>query len=176
MRCSLSRRRRSVRRAQAQADTIRNDSNSPATEQVTEDALSTAEKAATNYATNYLRTDVCNLPGPAEQAVPDVILDPPLAPQPAPVPQFLPQQEHDAYTAEEADVPKDNNNAEKATESIKNKSLENSAKQRLYNFICYFCDKEFETEDLIKDHTEFEHRSRRARIKRVKPQTAILSD
>ena len=120
--CSPSRRRRTVRCAQAQAYSIRNDSNSPATEQVSEDASSTAEKAATNYATNNLRTDVCNLPGPAEQAVPDVILDPPLAPQ------LLPQQEHDAYTAGEADIPKDNNNAEKATELIENKSVENSAK------------------------------------------------
>ena len=73
----------------------------------------------------------------------------------------------EAYTAEQADIPKYNYDAEKATEFIKSKSKENSSKQQLKTLICLFCDKKFENEDLIKDHTNIEHKSGRLRFKRI---------
>ena len=76
-------------------------------------------------------------------------------------------QHPEAHTAEQADIQKDNYNAAKATKSIENMSEENSAEEQPKNLICYFCDKGFENEDLIKDHTEIEHNSRRVRIKRI---------
>ena len=93
MRLSPSRRRRSARRAQAQAAKLRNDFKSAVAEQVTAGSLSTAEKAVTNGATENLNTDhqICN--PPAEQAEPEVILDQPVALQPTPVAQH--QQEQD---------------------------------------------------------------------------------
>ena len=76
-------------------------------------------------------------------------------------------QHPEAYTAEQADIPKYNYDAEKATEFIKSKSKENSAKQQLKTLICLFCDKKFENEELIKDHTNIEHKSGRLRFKRI---------
>ena len=54
---------------------------------------------------------------------------------------------------------------EKATKSIQQKIEVNSANQ-LMSLVCNYCDKEFENEVLLQNHTRIDHRSGRVRIKR----------
>ena len=55
--------------------------------------------------------------------------------------------------------------AEKATKSLENK-FEAFSTNQCKNIVCYFCEKEFENEELLQNHTRIDHGSRRIRIKR----------
>ena len=54
---------------------------------------------------------------------------------------------------------------EKATKSIQNMFEEMSVNQ-CKNIVCYYCDKQFEKEEVLKIHTRIDHGSGRIRIKR----------
>ena len=71
-------------------------------------------------------------------------------------------QHFEAKAAEQANLPLDEK------ESIQNKSEANSAHQQLKNLlICNYCDKGFANEDMLRNHTEIDHRSGRIRYRRI---------
>ena len=148
---SPSRLRRSARRAQSRAA---NNASKAQTEQVSADCSKTedqtiisAEQAAKDATENE---DVVTIrqvdQSPAEQAVDCV----PAKQAVLPTPQTPPHHEKQQISTSKQELLGDGD--------------KNSSNQQLI-LICNFCNKEFENEEELKDHTSIEHNSGRLRFK-----------
>ena len=156
---SPSRVRRSTRRANARANAEKSDKEQAHAQQTPAEQAATDEKSLNqgDDAEEAIKNDITrsNLTDDVEVNKAEEAFD-------KKGDEITQLQHSEANAAEKASLD------EKVTESIQNKSEANSANLQLKNLLlCHYCDQGFANEDLLREHTEIDHRSRRIRYRRI---------